>query len=80
MSGFESKVENALESKGCVILSTTLRVTHDGADEYGWESNLYDYVIKYSDADGVTWIATYHREDWFVGEKEEYVLYDLVKC
>ena len=43
---------------------------HDGYDKYGPKSNIWNLMIDYQNK-----TYRFHREDWFYGENEEYVLW-----
>lgn len=56
------------------IISTTNKISHDGYDEWGPESNLYDYYLLFVDNNKI-YCAEFHREYWFHGkDDEEYYL------
>lgn len=50
-------------------------VTHDGYDEFGPESKLYDLYVWYK-KDGVCYIEKWHAEDWYEPNKE--VVYERI--
>lgn len=52
------------------VISSKVEITHDGYDEYGPESNLYDYHVLFY-LDSKIYYVKFHREYWFHGKDEE---------
>lgn len=48
--------------------------THDGYDDMGPESNIWDLYVADKMKDGFL-ITQYHREDWFTDKCEPYVIH-----
>lgn len=55
------------------IIDTKTIMTHDGYDEYGPESELFDFYVLYQKSNEI-FLNNFHRENWFRGEVEEYYL------
>lgn len=54
------------------------KVSHDGYDAYGPESNLYDLIVYYLDSDNKLRKDLWHREYWYHGsDNEEYTLEEI---
>ena len=66
---------NHLLKNSKTILDTKIVVSHDGYNEYGPESDLFDLYVLYS-KDNQIFLDNYHRENWFDGMNEEYSLYE----
>jgi len=47
------------------VLSTVIKVSHDGYDSVGPESDLH----------GKKYVALWHRENWFQNSEEDYLYY-----
>ena len=58
-----------------MIISSKVITSHDGYDEYGPESNLYDYYVLFNNNNKI-YFVNFHREYWFRGkDDDEYFLY-----
>ena len=54
------------------------KVSHDGYDAYGPESNLYDLIVYYLDGKNELRKDLWHREYWYHGpDNEEYTLEEI---
>lgn len=56
------------------VLSTVIKVSHDGYDYVGPESYLHDLYILYK-LDGKKYVALWHRENWFQNSEEDDLYY-----
>jgi hypothetical protein len=62
------------EDKTKYIIDYKEILDHDGYDEYGPESNLWDFFILYTSG-GEDFVEWYHLEDWFLKDtSKEYTL------
>ena len=59
------------------ILFEDIKIDHDGFDQYGPESNLYDYLIIIKRNNKILY-EIFHREYWYQGEDdEEYSIWNI---
>jgi len=56
------------------IVAVHQEISHDGYDRYGPKSNLYDMYILLK-VDGVKYIASWSREDWYGGSESDQLYY-----
>ena len=64
---------NTLMSKKYInkkIINIKTKLDHDGYDQYGPESNLYDLYVYYQKGYNM-YYDNYHREYWYHGEDNE---------
>lgn len=55
------------------------KCSHDGYDEMGPESDIYDlYIVETNGTKFI--ISRYHREHWYNGTPQPYELYDTYEC
>lgn len=52
------------------IIFEDIKIDHDGYDQYGPESNLYDYLIILQRNNKILY-EIFHREYWFHGEDDQ---------
>jgi hypothetical protein len=60
------------------VLSIRISIDHDGADQYGWQSNLYTMIVRYKENDEV-YDCEWYREEWFDGHVQYYEKSDHIK-
>jgi hypothetical protein len=70
-------LQKFLDSKDKVFLGALQHVDHDGYDEEGPESNLYDLYVFYRNECGEIMVDNYHYENWYQkgDEDNEYELW-----
>lgn len=66
----DEEVKKYIKEGDKVIFEQVL-VSHDGYDNLGPQSNLYDLVVII-EREGNLFFEVFHKEDWFTGDVEEY--------
>jgi|TARA_B110000483_G_C18206954_1_gene548352 hypothetical protein len=66
----QNTVINKYNKKNINIINTKRTVEHDGFDQYGPQSNLYDFYIYYRIGYHY-YIDIWHREDWYSNDDDD---------
>lgn len=63
-------VLNKYKNTNLDVIHKVCKVSHDGFDNLGPQSNLYDFIVFYMKNDDIC-IDIWHREYWYNGEDDE---------
>jgi uncharacterized protein YukJ len=66
----QNDVINKYKKKNIDVIYTKRTIEHDGFDQYGPQSNLYDFYIYYRIGYHY-YIDIWHREDWYSDDDED---------
>ena len=69
-SNHQDTVLNKYKNTNLDVVHTLSKVSHDGYDNLGPQSNLYDFIVFYR-KDNNMCIDIWHREYWYNGEDNE---------
>lgn len=74
--GYEKLCKDKYLQKEDTLLFESIKIDHDGYDQWGPQSNLYDYYIIILRNNEILY-EIFHREDWFTTDQEEYELFAI---
>lgn len=66
----QNDVINKYKKKNIDVIYTKRTVEHDGFDQYGPQSNLYDFYVYYRIGYHY-YIDIWHREDWYRADDDD---------
>ena len=66
----QNDVINKYKKKNIDVIYTKRTVEHDGFDQYGPQSNLYDFYVYYRIGYHY-YIDIWHREDWYSADDDD---------
>lgn len=70
---YEKLCKDKYLQKEDTVLFERIKLDHDGYDQWGPQSNLYDYCIIILRNNEILY-EIFHREDWYTTDQEEYEL------
>lgn len=79
-SNHQDTVLNKYKNTNLDVIHSICKMTHDGFDNEGPQSNLYDFIVFYRKNNDVC-IDIWHREYWYNGEDDqEYIKINDISC